>query len=174
MPLRVWAGLHFATVGRLAVCCHTCKSVCVCMDGKDGTLHAWDDTVTLAIPIWQERVSPVLDAATRLLVVTRRRGVDTQRREVLLGPLQPEPLARSIAELRVDIVLCAALSDALQLALRKHGIRVRPHLCGEVEAVLRAFCRRRLACDEFRMPGCWRLHSHGNCRRQRNPRRNPA
>lgn len=125
----------------------------------------------VAIPIWQQRVSPVLDAATRLLVVTRRRGVDVQRREVLLGPLNPEALTRSLAELRVDIVLCAALSEDLHQTLRRQGIQVRPHLCGEVEAVLRAFACRRLSRDEFRMPGCWGRHSHGVCGRRRHVER---
>jgi predicted Fe-Mo cluster-binding NifX family protein len=124
--------------------------------------------VTVAIPIWQQRVSPVLDSATRLLVVTRRQGVPMQRREVILGPLGPEALAQSLAELHVDIVLCAALSEVVQRALQKQGVRVRPHLCGEVEAVLRAFCCRRLARDEFRMPGCWGRHLHGECCRRRH------
>lgn len=139
-----------------------------------GTQPALVRFVTVAIPIWQERVSPALDAATRLLVVTRRRGLDAQRREVLLGPLPPEPLARSIAELRVDIILCAALSETLQRALHRHGIRVRSHLCGEVEAVLHAFCCHHLAHDEFRMPGCWGSHSHRNCCRKHPIRHNPA
>lgn len=66
--------------------------------------------MTVAIPIWQERVPPVLDAATRLLVVTRRRGEDIQRREVLLWPLDPEPLPRSIALIGVPIVLAHTVS----------------------------------------------------------------
>jgi hypothetical protein len=119
--------------------------------------------VTVAIPICQQRISPVLDTATRLLVVTRQRGREVQRREIILSPLPPESLASSVAELRVQVVLCAALSGALHRALRQRGIRVRPHLCGEVEAVLRAFCCRRLSGDEFRMPGCWGMHSHGAC-----------
>jgi predicted Fe-Mo cluster-binding NifX family protein len=124
--------------------------------------------VTVAIPIWQGRVSPVLDAATRLLVVTRRRGVETHRREVTLGPQPPGPLADRIAELGVDVLLCAALSGVLQRALRKQGIRVRSHLCGDVETVLRAFGCRRLAREEFRMPGCWGHHqSDDRCRRPR-------
>jgi predicted Fe-Mo cluster-binding NifX family protein len=122
--------------------------------------------VTIAVPIWQQRVSPVLDAATRLLVVTRKRGTEVQRREIPLGPLAPAAMARTLAELRVDILLCGALSEALHRALLAEGIRVRPHLCGEVEAVLRAFCRRRLTRDEFRMPGCWGRHERGEtCRR---------
>jgi len=48
--------------------------------GKPSIADNWrvacfSSTVTVAIPIWQERVSPVLDAATRLLVVTRQRGL---------------------------------------------------------------------------------------------------
>ena len=129
--------------------------------------------MTVAIPIWQERVSPVLDAATRLLVVTRRRGAEAQRREVILGPLDSEALARGMAELQVNIVLCAALSEDLHRALCRHGVQVRSHLCGEVEAVLRAFCCRRLAREEFRMPGCWGQHAHGQCCRRvgRSPAR---
>ena len=117
----------------------------------------------MAIPIWQDRISPVLDAATRLLVVTRRHGVTAQRREVILGPLDPEALAQSVAELHVNVVLCAALSEVLRRALSKHGVRVRSHLCGEVDAVLHAFCCRRLTQDKFRMPGCWGRHTDGKC-----------
>jgi predicted Fe-Mo cluster-binding NifX family protein len=127
--------------------------------------------VTVALPICQERISPVLDTATRLLVVTRQRGREVRRGEILLSPLPAEALAASVAELGVQVVLCAALSEALQRALTQHGLRVRPHLCGEVEAVLQAFCCRRLSGDEFRMPGCWGWHSHGACCR---PHQRPA
>lgn len=137
-----------------------------------GTSIALLPGVTIAIPVSQERISPVLDAAVRLLLVTRRHGKEVARKEFLLSPLPPEALARSVAELRVDIVLCAALSEVLQRALRKQGVRVRSHLCGEVEAVLRAFCCRRLARDEFRMPGCWGQHVHGQCCRREH--RSPA
>jgi len=124
--------------------------------------------VTVAIPICQQRISPVLDTAARLLVVTRRRGAEVGRREVLLGSLETEAFARSMAELRVDVLLCAALSETLQRALRQHGVRVRPHLCGEVEAVLAAFCCRQLAGGDFRMPGCWGSHFHSEgCARRK-------
>lgn len=128
----------------------------------------------IAVPIWQDRVSPVLDAATRLLVITRRRGAEVRRREILLGPLPAEAFARSVAELRVDVLLCAAVSEQLLRALRLRGVRVRPHLCGEVQAVLRAFCRRQLGRDEFRMPGCGGRHQQGGCRRRKFRRRIPA
>ncbi|HZL77235.1 MAG TPA: hypothetical protein VFC17_00095 [Candidatus Limnocylindrales bacterium] len=113
----------------------------------------------IAIPISQERISPLLDAAARLLLVTRRHGKEVARKEFVLNPLSPEGLARRVAELRVDLLLCAALSEVLQRELERRGVQIQPHLCGEVESVLHAFDCGQLQRDEFRMPGC--------CRRQR-------
>ncbi|MBP9900550.1 MAG: NifB/NifX family molybdenum-iron cluster-binding protein [Verrucomicrobiota bacterium] len=124
--------------------------------------------MTVACPTWQDRISPLFDAATRLLVVTLRRGAELRRREILLGPLEPDALARSVAELHVDVLLCAALSEPLLKALEKRGVRVRPHVCGQVEKVLHAFCCRQLQRDEFRMPGCWGAHPHGGCCHQKH------
>jgi predicted Fe-Mo cluster-binding NifX family protein len=130
--------------------------------------------VTIAIPVWQNRVSPVLDTATRLLVVRRRNGQEAGRREMVLGPLPPEALARTVAELHVDMLMCAALSEVLRRALDHRGVRVRPHLCGEIEELLRAFDSGRLERPEFRMPGCWGDHSEGCCCRRRAARAGKA
>lgn len=137
-----------------------------------GTSIALLSSVTIAIPVSQERISPVLDAAVRLLLVTRRRGKEVERKEFVLTSLPPEGLARSVAELRVDVLLCAALSEPLLRALERRGVRVKPHLCGEVELVLRAFGCGRLTRQEFRMPGCWGSHLHGGCCRRRRVARN--
>jgi len=123
-----------------------------------GMATAKSCAVTVAIPVWQDRVSPVFDAASRLLVVRQQRGREVGRKEFVLGALSSEALARSVAELRVDVLLCAAISEPLRLVLERGGVRVETHLCGEVEALLHAFragdCRRA----EFRMPGCWDPH----------------
>ena len=123
--------------------------------------------MTIAIPILQGRISPVLDTAARLLVVTRRRGKETARREIVISPMPPEALARSVAALHADMLLCAALSQPLWRALEREGVRLQPHLCGKIESVLQAFHCGRLAREEFRMPGCWGLHLHGACCRRR-------
>jgi predicted Fe-Mo cluster-binding NifX family protein len=123
--------------------------------------------VLIAIPISQERISPLLDAAARLLLVTRQRGKEVARKEFVLSPTSPKELARSVAELRVDVLLCAALSQGLRRELERRGVQVQPHLCGETEAVLQAFCCDRLNRPEFRMPGCWGWHPKNGCERSR-------
>ena len=125
----------------------------------------------IALPISQERISPLLDAAARLLLVTRRRGKEVARKEFALSPLSPEELASSVAELRVDVLLCAALSEPLLRALERRGVQVQPHLCGEVESVLRAFHCGQLQRDEFRMPGCWGQHQGAVCCHRRRAMR---
>ena len=141
----------------------------------DWHTHCISLGVTIAIPVSQERISPVLDTAARLLLVTRQHGREVGRKELVLSPLPVEGLASRVAELRVDVLLCAAIYEPLRQALEKSGVRVKPHLCGEVEAVLRAYGCRQLGRDEFRMPGCWGNHSGGKgCRHWRAARINPV
>jgi predicted Fe-Mo cluster-binding NifX family protein len=128
-----------------------------------GTALAIKAVVTIAMPISQERISPLLDAAARLLLVTCWRGKEVARKEFVLGPLSPAELARSVAELHVDMLLCAALSQGLHRELERRGVRVQPHLCGDTEAVLQAFRCDRLNQPEFRMPGCCGPHLRANC-----------
>ena len=117
--------------------------------------------VLIAIPICQGRVSPVFDTASRLLVVRRQRGREVERKDCVLGVLASDVLARSVIELEVDVLLCAAISTPLRLALERGGVRVESHLCGEVEALLAAFCAGNWRRAEFRMPGCGEEHRHG-------------
>jgi predicted Fe-Mo cluster-binding NifX family protein len=139
-----------------------------------GTLSARLYAVNTAIPVLQERISPVLDTATRLLVVTCRRGRELKRKEVVLGLMPTEELVGSIVELRVDLVLCAALSEALHRALKRRGIRVRRHLCGPIDAILQAFRRGQLDREEFRMPGCWRPKVHAEPDQDQRPVKLPG
>lgn len=139
---------------------------------KPGMALARTAAVTIAVPIWQNRVSPVLDAATRMLLVTRHRGREVGRKEIVLSPMPAAELAGNLAGLRVDVLLCAGVSRLLLDALEARGIRVKCRVCGDVEEVLRAFCCRRLGRPEFRMPGCWQvgLRPTGapGCRRARH------
>ena len=125
----------------------------------------------IAIPVLHDRISPVLDTAARVLLVRRQRGKEVERKELVLSPLPTDKLARNLAELHVEVLLCAALSEALSRALRRQHVRVRSHLCGEVESVLRALAQNQLDREEFRMPGCLGLHLHEACKRKRRPTR---
>jgi hypothetical protein len=121
------------------------------------------------MPIWEGRISPVLDVAGRFLVVQILDGREMSRREILVAETNPTLLVKGIKEMGVGILLCGALSELVAFLLAKNGVRVWPHLCGEAEAVLRAFLADTLGQVEFRMPGC--CQGQCSCHRNRFRRR---
>ena len=120
--------------------------------------------MTVAMPIWQGRISPVLDVAGRFLVVQIENGHEMSRREVLVAETNPRLLAKGIKEMG-EVLLCGALSQPVADSLAHEGVRVWPHLCGEAEGVLQAFLTNTLERPEFRMPGC----CLGHCAWLRSP-----
>lgn len=122
-------------------------------------IRGWHETslpgaVLIAVPKCQGRVSPVFDVAARLLVVRLEGEVEQERREVVLTCRQPEGLARSLRQVRVEVLICGGISQGLRLALERAGISVLADVCGEIESVLTAYRQRRLPSPEFVMPGC--------------------
>jgi predicted Fe-Mo cluster-binding NifX family protein len=110
--------------------------------------------VLIAVPNCQGRVSPVFDVAARLLVVRFKGRRELDRREVVLLEKGPGGMVRSLRELGVQLLICGAISQELQMALKHAGIRVWGQICGQIEAVLAAYRAGQLSSPEFVMPGC--------------------
>ena len=124
----------------------------------------------IAVPNCQGRVSPVFDVAARLVVVRLKGEAELERKDVVLFEKQPDGIVRSLGELGIQVLICGAISQGLQLALEQVGIRVVPQICGELESVITAFCGGTLGQPEFVMPGCcgrrWESGRRGGrCRR---------
>lgn len=124
----------------------------------------------VAVPVWQGRVSPVFDVAGQLLVVELVDGLERCRRECPLPDADPEQRAARLAELRVETLVCGAISRPLEAMLAERGIRVHGRRCGAVEDVLGAFVAGTLGDARYAMPGCCgqeRRRFRGGCRRGR-------
>ena len=108
----------------------------------------------VGIPIWNGRVSPVLDTAERVVVIDTGDETGEMREEV---PLQPRRLplrAARIAELQLDLLVCGAVSRPLAEILAAAGVRLEPWIAGEVDEVLGALTSGQLDRPRYRMPGC--------------------
>jgi len=108
----------------------------------------------VAIPVWVDRISPVFDVARRLLIMEIENGVEISREKMALNEMALAPRAIYIVELGVQVLICGAISWPLEMALSSSGIQVIPHICGNVDEVLKAFLAGRLINDGFLMPGC--------------------
>jgi len=108
----------------------------------------------IAIPQWQDRVSPVFDVAASLLVVDMANGREEARVTVELTATDPLRRAQQVARLSPDVLICGAVSWPLEMALASAGVRVLSQICGGIDEVLKAFANGDLAQDRFLMPGC--------------------
>ena len=107
-----------------------------------------------AIPIFDGRISPVFDAARRLVLVDIENGREVRRTEQVVEEPELGPRARRVAELGTDVLICGAISRPLEATLLSAGVEVIPQTCGPVEDVLKAFVSGKLTQQAFVMPGC--------------------
>ena len=93
----------------------------------------------VAIPIWGDLVSPVLDTAGRLLAVDLVEGRMDGRDEVPLVGRSTSERADTIVALDPDVLSCVAVSRGLEARLTNSGVVVLPWIVGRVDDVLGAF-----------------------------------
>jgi len=108
----------------------------------------------VAIPLWQGRVSPVFDEASRILLVDISNKEEKRRREESLIVQNPFERARLLPKLGVNLLICGMISQTQQTALSSAGIRIIPHICGSMEDVIKAIIDGRIESGALRMPGC--------------------
>jgi predicted Fe-Mo cluster-binding NifX family protein len=108
----------------------------------------------VALPIWNDRVSPVMDAATRLLIVDYSDQGEVSRTEAPLGGDHVPHLARLLSGLGIQSLICGGISHHLFSLLEAQRIKVIPWVTGPVEEVLEAYTANQLWSRRFLMPGC--------------------
>lgn len=115
---------------------------------------ALSQSMRVALPTWNDRVSPVFDVAREALVVDIEDDGTVRRDEVRLNGLSCAARAKQLADLGVDVVICGAISRDLDEAVSLAGIDVIPQTRGRADRVLRAFISGQLTAQAFLMPGC--------------------
>jgi predicted Fe-Mo cluster-binding NifX family protein len=110
--------------------------------------------MNIAIPIWEKGVSPVLDTAARLLVVESAGNKETSRHEVLLDSVELVRRCEKIQNLKIDVLICGALSKQFEWLLLSSGLQVIAWVSGKAEEILEAYLHGKIYDPKFLMPGC--------------------
>ncbi len=121
----------------------------------------------VAVPVFNGRVSPVFDAARRLMIIEIDDGVEVSRTEHSVADLPPWQRARLLGEKGASHLICGAISMPMMSLLMAQGITVTANIAGDVGEVLRAYTSSSLSSPQFMMPGCWGLGRRGRCRHGR-------
>jgi len=106
----------------------------------------------VAIPAWNGRVSPVFDVAREVRII----DVDAERGGLEMRSARRLPPGRAgttVADLGVDMLVCSAISPALEAVLWTAGVEVVVDVCGELEEIVSAIARGDTELASFRSPG---------------------
>jgi len=116
----------------------------------------------IAIPIWEDKISPVFDTALRLLVVEVKDKKEVSRFIYYIGDEDLTRRCQHIHTLNVDILICGAVSYTFLQMLMASGLEVIQEISGRVEEVLDAYLKGNIYNPKFSMPGCKRYRCrHG-------------
>ena len=106
-----------------------------------------------ALAIWNGRISPVFDVSRQILVLDIENGTIVAKNEEMLDD-DPVRKAGTLARLKVETLLCGAISRPLSDILASYGIRIIPFIAGDSDEVILAYLAGDLPNPLMSMPGC--------------------
>jgi predicted Fe-Mo cluster-binding NifX family protein len=115
----------------------------------------------IALPIWNNRISPLFDTACRVLIWSVEGGSGGEWEEHDLRGLIPPMKVRRIKELGADILICGAVSNTIAYLVESAGIKLVPWVSGPVQEVIEAFKAGQIDEPRYFMPGCGRVRRGG-------------
>jgi len=107
----------------------------------------------IAIPIWEDRISPVLDGASRLLIVEIVNQKEASRFETYFEEQGLPHRCVRIRGLGIRTLICGAVSTSFSKMLEASGISIISGISGHPEAFLDAYLHGNLYHSKFLMPG---------------------
>ena len=108
----------------------------------------------IGIPVWENRVSPVFDFASSLLIVELEEGKEKRRLDMHLGGKDIMYRCIRIKEIGINLLICGAISNPFLNQLAASEINVVTEITGNIDDVINAYLKGDLADEKFLMPGC--------------------
>lgn len=108
----------------------------------------------IAITVWEDRVSPVFDAANMLLLAELEDGDILNRRFVFMQPVGSMRFVEMLKQMGITVLICGAISEGHANRLSFNGIDLIPFIAGKTEKILETFAKGEAIIPAFSMPGC--------------------
>ena len=109
--------------------------------------------MNIAISIWEDKISPLLDTASKLLIIENETQKESPRYEVYLLKQDISKKCRFMQSLNIDVLICGGVSRQFSEMLKASGIEVISGISGPARDVLEAYQQGKPLHSEFLMPG---------------------
>lgn len=107
----------------------------------------------VAIPVFESRVSPVLDSCRRMVIVDIEDGCEIRRQEIVFEKMSRHERIEIFVRWGVRKIICAGISDVMCRFLAGKNIAIISGIAGEIEKIINAYICKRLDDQCFVMPG---------------------
>jgi len=120
----------------------------------------------IAVPVWSELVSPVLDTAQVLRIYEIDNGKILSTKDFSCS--EGSAKLSDIVVDNADILICGALSYEIEKSLLARGLKVHPWVMGECDTIINHYLSGKIKCCEYTIPGCRNGKRNGCSRQRRN------
>jgi len=107
----------------------------------------------IAVPVWENKVSPLLDTAARLLIVEVEGSKEDERFVTELIEQDLPQRCLRIQNMDIHVLICGGISQVFLRMLMAAGMDVIPGVSGDSEDVLTAYLEGVIYNERFLMPG---------------------
>jgi predicted Fe-Mo cluster-binding NifX family protein len=113
----------------------------------------WRHLVKLAVTVWGNRISPVFDAASTLLVAEITDKKISGQHYTAFDPQSPTDLIHTLKKNHVTTLVCGAISKTPASLILDQHIHLIPFVTGNVRQFLDSFALNQTVEKKYRMPG---------------------
>lgn len=107
----------------------------------------------IAIPVFECRVSPVLDSCNRMILVDIDHGKEVRRSEIFLDRMQLMERIAILSRMDIQKIICAGVTETLCRHLSARGILLISGIAGEIETIISSYLCNRITDASLLMPG---------------------
>ncbi|MBF0541847.1 MAG: hypothetical protein HQK91_10415 [Nitrospirae bacterium] len=90
----------------------------------------------IAVPIFNNQVSPRFDSARELIIVDAEDGNSAERKRIITIDLPCSEKIQMLVELKINTLLCGGIDKMCEQSLKHYGIQVKSWLSGDAETIL--------------------------------------
>lgn len=107
----------------------------------------------ISITIWGNRISPVFDVASELLVADIENKRVKEKTYISFDPGIPLELIRTLKQAQISILICGAISTQPAELIVQNDIKLISFATGNTLKLLNSFARTGKIEPKFMMPG---------------------
>jgi predicted Fe-Mo cluster-binding NifX family protein len=107
----------------------------------------------IAIPVWQDRVSPLFDSSEHLLVAESAGNRILKQDVISMESLSLFQRIDLLQRLHIEVFACGGITRPILENISNKNIKVIPFICGDVNELLQAILNGKDVKFLFSMPG---------------------